>query len=232
MTIVIISCSLLTTADNTEAAGLYKASRNKILEAKSLKIVVDTRYVFQTVVERKNNPKKKTFTQTATVKGTILMTTGNRVWAEVAFDRPGRGKTSLVMTCDGKKQRITSGAGKQETRVVKQAYAGSIREMIVRAGVTFMIFWKIDRNRTDKSRASDFKLAGREKVGDRMARILKFKLSDMGETYGVTLWIDTETDLPLKRVTSVDKKAGLRITETTTFSVNPKIDGKAFITSE
>lgn len=61
MTLVIIACSLLAAADNVSAARLYEGSRKTILDAKSLKIVVDSRHVFTSVVQSdpKNPAKRK-----------------------------------------------------------------------------------------------------------------------------------------------------------------------------
>ena len=47
---------------------------------------------------------------------------------------------------------------------------------------------------------SDFKLGPKEMVAGREAQILEYNAKIAGESFPVTVWIDTRTNLPLKRV--------------------------------
>ena len=72
--------------------------------------------------------------------------------------------------------------------------------------------------------------APREKVGSRDAKVITYnatiKTLDAGR-HKVTLWIDAETLLPLKRVI-VPEGVATRVTETCTFDLNPKVEAGAF----
>ena len=50
-----------------------------------------------------------------------------------------------------------------------------------------------------------------------------------GADFNITLWIDAETRLPVKRLIIAEGKNGpVRITENCTFNLNPKVDAGAF----
>ena len=76
----------------------------------------------------------------------------------------------------------------------------------------------------------DFKTSAAEKVGERQARVIRHRLGKGGnDDAEITLWIDAESGLPLRRVFALPKGEKLRITETyTEFKLNPKIDARAF----
>ena len=85
-------------------------------------------------------------------------------------------------------------------------------------------------------RASDFELGKEDNVGTRRAQVITCKLipKGLGEkkevSFTETLWLDLETNLPLKRVFSGDfggKK--IKFTETyDKFVLDPKVDAKVF----
>jgi len=76
----------------------------------------------------------------------------------------------------------------------------------------------------------DFKEAAPEKVGGREAKVVTCNAVLLGDTCQVTLWIDAETMLPLKRLIVYEGNRGKpgRITEICTFNLNPKVDAGAF----
>ena len=82
-------------------------------------------------------------------------------------------------------------------------------------------------------RVSDFVLGKEEKIGERNAQVIHYKLvMDNGrfshppsDTADTTVWLDTETKLPLKRVlTSKNGSESLRITETYLIRISGNID--------
>jgi hypothetical protein len=77
----------------------------------------------------------------------------------------------------------------------------------------------------------DFKAGAAEKVGKRQAKVLRYRFGKGGKGDAeITLWIDAESGLPLKRVFFLPMGVFEgRITETyTAFNLNPKIEGKTF----
>ena len=71
----------------------------------------------------------------------------------------------------------------------------------------------------------------KEKVGEQEAQVVRYNLFLRGKVkLSVRVWLDAETKLPLKRVTTIPGK-GAQITVTETFTrltLNPKIEPKAF----
>jgi len=86
-------------------------------------------------------------------------------------------------------------------------------------------------------RASDFKSKGKEKIGKREAHVVVCKLTPMQKVekdrvrWSETVWLDAQTNLPLKRVVTYTfdgKKA--TFTETyKEFAVDPKLDPDIFV---
>src|SRR5437870_4365898 len=78
--------------------------------------------------------------------------------------------------------------------------------------------------------AYDFKAGAAEKVGERQAKVLRYRFGKGGRGDAeLTLWIDAENGLPLKRVFVNQGVFTGRFTETySVFNLDPKIDGKAF----
>ena len=94
---------------------------------------------------------------------------------------------------------------------------------------------ELEADPESRVRAWGFKEGAAEKVGGRDARVVHYRLGRWvdppksgHDDEELTLWVDSETLLPLKRVW-VPKRQGLRITEVyQEFKLDPKIDAKAF----
>jgi hypothetical protein len=89
----------------------------------------------------------------------------------------------------------------------------------------------------DLLNVSDFVLGKKEQVGEREAQVIDYKLvMDNGPPQVTestiwlgTVWLDTETKLPLKRVLSFkNANESRRVTETYRIRINIKIDEKKF----
>jgi outer membrane lipoprotein-sorting protein len=78
----------------------------------------------------------------------------------------------------------------------------------------------------------DFKTGAAEKVGCRDAKVVRYKLEGLsgikGDDAAITIWIDTKTLLPLKRVSRLGRTFG-EVTEIyQEFTLNPPIGAKTF----
>jgi hypothetical protein len=82
----------------------------------------------------------------------------------------------------------------------------------------------------------DFKLGAAEKVGEREAKVVRYRFGKGGpcpDDQEIILWVDAKTLLPLKRVFDLRKNrgvvSGIVITEMyNEFTLDPKIDATAF----
>jgi hypothetical protein len=85
-------------------------------------------------------------------------------------------------------------------------------------------------------RSYAFKLGAAEKVGEREAKVVRYRFGKGGGDRGdqeIILWVDAKTLLPLKRVFDLRRNrgvvSGIIITERyNEFTLDPKIGAKAF----
>lgn len=226
-------------AQDKEAEKLFRHMDKRIKGAKAL--AIDFTYEF--------NGK--------TAKGSLLLTQEDKAQLRVrGHYYPGvQGKPRFELVSDGTRFR-TKGAkigvasngipyiDPEEEATVGETGKGFHKMCAVvlsRGGVGYFFYtlpyWiqgdgGIDPDTPEsKMTVHDFKASGTEKVGKRQARVVRYHFGKGGKGDAeVTLWIDAETGLPLKRV--FFNPTGVfvgRFTETyPAFNLNPKIDGKAF----
>ena len=226
-------------AQDKEAEKLFRDMEKKIKRAKALEIA----FTFQL------NGK--------TAKGSLLLTQEDKAQLRVrSHYYPGvQGKPTFELISDGKRFK-TKGAkigvassGIPYIDPEEEATAGDTGKgfhkicavVLSRGGVGYFFYtlpyWiqgdgGVDPDAPEsKMTVYDFKARGTEKVGERQAKVLRYRFGKGGKRDAeITLWIDAKTGLPLKRV--FFNETGVfegRITETySEFNLNPKIDAKAF----
>jgi hypothetical protein len=76
----------------------------------------------------------------------------------------------------------------------------------------------------------NLKLGAKAKVGKRNAQVIDYQVELLGKSFKASVWIDTQTLLPLKRVlTTEEGDKAIRINETyAAFTVDAKQDPKLF----
>ncbi len=226
-------------AQDKEAEKLFRDMEKKIKEAKALEIV----FTYQL------NGK--------TAKGSVLLTKDDKARLRASGHYyPGvEGNPSFELVSDGKRFK-TKGAkigvasnGIPYIDPEEEATAGDTGKgfhkmcavVLSRGGVGYFFYTLPYRIQGDggvdpdtpesKMTVYDFKASGTEKVGERQAKVVRYRFGKGGKGDAeVTLWIDAENGLPLKRVFSnaIGVFVG-RFTETyPAFNLNPKIDAKAF----
>jgi outer membrane lipoprotein-sorting protein len=227
-------------AQDKEAEKLFRDMEKKIKEAKAIKIV----FTFQLDGKR--------------ATGSLLLTKDDkgRVRASGHYYPGVEGNPSFELVSDGKRFK-TKGAeiGVATTGVPKFEPGGetagdtgkgfhAISSVVLsRGGVGYFFYtlpyWIQGTGGVDpdpdgaesKMTVYDFKAGAPEKVGERQAKVLRYRFGKGGKDDAeVTLWIDAENGLPLKRVFSNAKGVFVgRFTETySEFNVTPKIEGKEF----
>jgi outer membrane lipoprotein-sorting protein len=113
-----------------------------------------------------------------------------------------------------------------------------VTALLARSGLGVMLIRqgkKDDKEKEDPLKAvqvSEVKGGKEEKVGDRKALVLTYKLTIRNEpvAFAGTVWLDVQTNLPLKRTLSAEV-GGERFTLTETYSdfrLNPKLDARTF----
>jgi hypothetical protein len=169
-------------------------------------------------------------------KGTSTVAEGNKAHLDGAFLNDGKPTDPWKMVSDGtnlKSQGVYK-AIKPASKKLSEEY----RSSLTHGGylmVAFYLsstapkeFWPIFR-------ASDYKLERQEEVGKRKANVLACKLTPTEKakyqgTFSETLWLDVETQLPLKRVVThaVDGKKSIFTESYNTFNLAPKLEAKVF----
>jgi hypothetical protein len=83
----------------------------------------------------------------------------------------------------------------------------------------------------DAFQLSDFKLAGPEKIGERNTRVIQYTFKEKGakDSLSVKMWLDAETNLPIKLAVTGGKSDWADITEAySEFTIDAKVDAKLF----
>jgi outer membrane lipoprotein-sorting protein len=214
--LILIAAALLLPQEKNEAEELFKKMEGKVTKAKSVHIKMAGRM----------DPEGLELT------GELWLDDGNRGRCELKAKKDQETDTALLIS-DGKKVQM-SGSGGKENRPfdAPESIVRLMRICASRAGVmgTLDASQREEKAKVDPETAftaSDFKLGAKEKVADRESQAISYKLTRKGEQEAsVTVWIDTETHLPLKRSM---KKGSRTLTETyTEFTLDGKIDAAKF----
>jgi outer membrane lipoprotein-sorting protein len=212
-------------AEPNEAEKLFRDMEKKVTSAKSLECALEGK------ISGANN---------LSIKGSLAFEEGNKTHLEMNNDFAGKATTYTIISDGTKMQASVDGKsqGKQDT---PKELGEARKVMFARAGllVPFFSFSAGPPDKADKElkvddlfKVADFKLGKKEKIGDHEAQEIQYTLTTKTtkEPLTVHLWIDTKTNLPLKRVFTVpmgDNKG----TMTETYSkliLDGKIDPKKF----
>ncbi|MFO0906742.1 MAG: RNA polymerase sigma factor [Isosphaeraceae bacterium] len=204
------------------AEKLYRAMENKVRGAKSLHVAL--------------NGEVDSDAVKGTIKATISVAEGNKSRIEMEADIGGKAEKLLLMT-DGKVMYTKQGDKGTLDPNPKKAEASLklLPGAIARIGFTgtrMVSTSKPDEEKDLDKQApvSNFKFGPKEKVGDRAAQVVTYRLDLSGTSAQMSVWIDTTTQMPLKRVLSVTEgDKSFRMSETyRTFEIDPKLEPRLF----
>lgn len=178
----------------------------------------------------------------ATFKGRLVVAEGNKVRTEMEGDFQGK-PTSFVTVSNGTKSVAIVEKQAQPTQDAPKNLSKMIMAALARGGVFVPTFLAVREQRDgeklpdavieDMLKMSNFKFGKKEKIDGHEAQAIEYTLTLSGPqqvTMNTTLWIDTVTHLPVKRVLTA-KPDGQEIAVTETYSkvtVDGKIDPKVF----
>jgi outer membrane lipoprotein-sorting protein len=211
------------------AQELYEAMEQRLAKADALRFNFESEFQQGGV----------TFKQ----KGALLLAAGNRMHLalETRAETP-EGKqqtTTTLLVSDGKKLAGKSNVGgmaQTETGTADTHLCSSVVRYVSRHSLWFalaLVKKLPDPKVVSLLTVSGFKTVGKEKVDKREANVIEYQLAAFPGAKDTTtwrLWLDAETNLPLKR-TFADTKDGktVRITETyNAWELNPKVTAEAF----
>jgi outer membrane lipoprotein-sorting protein len=216
-------------AQENDAEKLYRAMEKKIRGAKSFQMDFDGDVDFG---------KDK-----GSIKGKLYFAEKNKFRLEGALENNGKKENGLIVA-DGKSIfNRPNDTSPGETRTLDDNDQDRWRGYIARGGVVASILLIAERGPDDAKKerfdldkamgVKDFKLGAKEKVAGKDAQIVEYTATvDKELKAKVSVWIDTRTNLPLKRVLEATMEGGkeaARFVETySNFTIDGRIDAKLF----
>jgi hypothetical protein len=205
-------------AEDNEAEKLCRGLEKKLRAAKTLRVRFDLAVT---------DARSKKWN----LKGALTLGEGDRFRAEAKGKLFGEA-VEFTEVSDGKSVRSVEGKGKaKDDKESSPKGAGAyFRAALPREG---FLLAHLNLGRRGKAAAlttSGFEMAGKEKVGKRDARAVRFTLGPKGEGgMTVKLWLDAKTDLPLKLSVTGGKSDIAEVTETySEFAIDPELDAKVW----
>jgi outer membrane lipoprotein-sorting protein len=171
-----------------------------------------------------------------TIKGSMIVRAGNKARLEMQVDFAGK-EMKLLMVSDGSKMVANMDGVNQTTQDTPKFLRDALQGLAAKAGVVanLMVVGKASneqKNPLEGVKLSDFKALPNEQVNGRDAAVIAYKVSLAdNQNASVTVWIDTATNLPLKRTLRMDMNGGgpNEFTETyREFRLNPQLDARLF----
>ncbi len=224
LTVVLALPALAPAQQGNDAEKLFRAMEDRLARAKTLSLK------FEIDGELGDMGKVK-------FDGSLVLGGGNKVRLEGT--RQFFGKNDKVeLVSDGTRLRATVN-GEREAKLLAtpKQFHGALAKALGSVGVFAGLLElapgadrKLELSPEELFPASDFKLAPKEKVRGREAQVLTHRVKDRcKENVLVTVWIDTKTNLPLRRVVSDENRTNVRVTEYyTDFKTDEKLDAKQF----
>jgi outer membrane lipoprotein-sorting protein len=219
LALAVLALAVPAQAQENEAEKLYRAFEKKLLAAKAFKFSFD--------IEGDTG-------RNITLKGDFTLAAGNKLKA-VFEGKEGDKAMSGTVVSDGQTtgmKIIADGKPQSNTEATVDKLTEYIAGNFAIGGLLFAVERdpKLPDSAPDKLKLSGFKLGGKEKVGDRDAQVVEFSFEWKDSKASAKLWLDSKTQVPLKRMVEVKEgdKVRLRATEMyTNWQWEPKLkDGE------
>ena len=213
---ILIGFALLLPQEKNEAEELFKRMEDKIAKAKAVHLKATGEMDMMKF----------------SLSGEMNLGEGGKMRVELE-GQSGEREMKASLVSDGKRLRLEStDKGKPREFDISDKLTALSRACLARGGFlgtldSFDNEKSVNAEADDLFAASAFKMGAREKVGERDAQSVEYKLDKKGHrTTEAAVWIDVETRLPLKRTL---KKGPVTLTETySDFTLDEKIDPAKF----
>jgi len=219
--VLLLLPALLRAEDDAE--NRIRAMEKKLESAKTIQVTFESR--------------AEGLRESGTFHGTLTVTEGNKMHLDGSIEMEGK-KVDWKKVSDGTK--TTEEGLDRGSRNTSKTLTADLRRSLTHGGFimgTYMSaaaggeeFWM-------DFRVSDFELGKPDNVGTRRAQIVACKLTPVAKgekkvdiSFSESIWLDTETNLPLNRVFTGNPD-GKKITFAETYEklvLDPKVDGKLF----
>jgi outer membrane lipoprotein-sorting protein len=208
-------------AQDKEAEKLYRTMEKKISTCKSLQTTFDAEMGMGGLAFK--------------FKGTLRLAEGDKARIEMDLNFMEK-QMKMLMVSDGKTMYTKQDDQVQTTEKPGESGKDMLGGCVARIGLgsAFMVMGtrpgeKKEKFDLDKELpVRDFKLGAREKIGEANAQVVEYTVTATGQQFKVSVWIDVQTSLPLKRTMTADKD-GVRFTESySAFTIDGRLDPKMF----
>jgi outer membrane lipoprotein-sorting protein len=175
--------------------------------------------------------------ESGTFKGTLTVTEGNKMHLEGSIEMKGK-SVNWKKVSDGAK--TTEEGLDRSSHTTSKTLTDDYRRSLTHGGFIMGFYMSSAADGEEfwpAFRVSDFELGKPDNVGTRRAQIVACKLTPVAKgekkvdiSFSESIWLDMETNLPLKRVFTGNPD-GKKITFTETyekFVLDPKVDAKLF----
>lgn len=202
-----------------EAESLFRAMQRKITSAKALQVVV------------KMTGKTPDFDEKTAFKLTIWVKGTDQVRSEIRMSTKDKKDGTVLMVCDGTSMAMRAN-GKTMMLPLPAHPGARVKDCLVTPSADMVIGVLMSHPAAQKPFVnSAFRLGAKEKIADREAQLVHYvanaKDGQPGDAANITLWIDTRTNLPVKRVCVSQR--GIRTEETyRNWQFNGSMESKLF----
>jgi outer membrane lipoprotein-sorting protein len=211
-------------AEPNEAEQLFRQMEAKIMKAKTLECAFDIKAGTQ---------GKTDFTG----KGTLYFGEGNKFRLETSIEEEGKVEKATMIS-DGAKLAMRADKAPKGPQDLPPFLGQFLRAGISRIIIIpFLLdeqdlteFKEKDYKLEEQCRVSDFKFGKKEMVGQQEAQIIEYTLTFKKQSAHVSVWVDTKTKLPIKRVIAIpgNEKMGTLTENYSNLTVDGKIDPQRF----
>lgn len=200
-----------------EAEKLFRTVEQKLAKAKTLECDFDVKI------------------DTLSYKGSLFLAEGNRARLEINEATKGRLMRCLIVSDGTRLSYQDNGLSHPKLEDTPKSLNADILTWMARPGVFLpqapLPDVKAD-DAKDRFRVADFKLGSKEKVGEREAQRLEYRLTVKGQEdpFSVVIWLDLKTGLPVKRLVT-SRTGGQETTMVETYGklkLDEKVDVKKF----
>jgi outer membrane lipoprotein-sorting protein len=199
-----------------EAENLFRAVEQKIKAANAVSVAVK--------VQGKAGDKA------AKGEGSLLFTKENQARLKLTVNDPGK-KETVEMVSDGRRMKFARSPdtlARAEAERQRPKLHDVLTRMVSGPGL-WLTYELVNGTYPVDFYLVAFESGAAEKVSGRDAKVVRYMVAGLpGADYKVTLWIDAQTLLPLKRVIGPLVGEDFRVTETYEFTLNPKVGAGAF----
>jgi outer membrane lipoprotein-sorting protein len=214
-------------AQENAAEKLFRRMEKKLRTAKTVQVYFDSSVTI---------PPK-----TGSLKGTLILGDGDKLRLEFG-GKPFGVEGNLTVVSDGTSMSSKDSADPEKDKTVKapRALGANVRGSLLRLGV-FICFNGIDRGGNlspDLLKVSDFKLVGKEQVGERNTQVIDYTVTEVKDVispgkWWMKMWLDAQTNLPVKLTMTMPKDELSDISTTTDtfseFTIDAKVDAQSFV---